>query len=337
VAQLIRSLQSDKPLGAGARETFARDVLEGLSARHKSIPAIYHYDAEGSRLFEQITRLPEYYLTRCENDSLRRNRGRIADRVMDEPLNLIEFGPGDGSKTKALVEHLVARGADFQYVPIDISRSALEKLTAHFRARFPRLKVSALATDFSSGINWLNDRYRRRNLVLFLGSNIGNFSDGEAEQFLLNLSDSLNEGDLVLIGFDSKKDIEQILKAYNDSQGVTAEFHLNVLRRINRELAGNFDTDSFRYIGSYDVLSSRINAHLVSRGQQQVHIGDLGRSFTFADAEPIHVECSCKYDESDIEKLAGKTGYAHREHLYDSRRYFVDAVWEVTRDRSTRE
>jgi dimethylhistidine N-methyltransferase len=300
-----------------------------LSERRKSIPSIYHYDAEGSRLFKAITELPEYYLTRCEIDTLDRNKERIADYADGGPLNLIEFGPGDGSKARLLIQYLVKRNVDFQYVPIDISGAALETLVGDFAQHFPSVEVNCLVADYFSGIKWLNHHHRRRNLVLFLGSNIGNFNQGQARMFLRNLWISLNSGDVVLIGFDLKKEIDLLLKAYNDSAGITAEFNLNVLRRMNRELSAEFDVSKFRFLGTYDVFSGAVESYLISHDEQDVPIEAVGRSFRFRRWEPIHTEYSYKYYESDIENLAVETGYVVKDHLYDSHRYFVDSVWEV--------
>lgn len=330
MVQYIVSLESEgvAPL-ISQRDAFALDILVGLTEPRKAIPSIYHYDAEGSQLFNQITQQPEYYLTRCELDTLARNKDRLADLVGPGPVNLIEFGPGDGTKTSLLIEHLVQKGTEFQYVPIDISRSALEELIGIFGSRFPDVEVQGLVADYFSGIKWLNQGFQRRNVVLFLGSNIGNLDRGQARLFLRNLWMGLNDGDIAIIGFDLKKDIKQLLKAYNDAAGVTAEFNLNLLRRINRELGGNFDTSKFQFFGTYDVVTGAIESYLISLVEQEVYVKEVGRSFDFGRWEPIHTEYSYKYHEADIESLAADTGYQLEEHLYDSQRHFIDSVWRV--------
>ena len=169
-------------------------------------------------------------------------------------------------------------------------------------------------------------------MVLFLGSNIGNFDHNEARFFLRNLWINLNDGDLVLIGFDLKKEINLLLKAYNDSTGITARFNLNLLERINRELGGEFDISKFRFFSTYEVYSGAIESYLVSLVEQEIPIKDIGRSFYFRSWEAIHTEYSYKYHISDIEGLAAETGYRVKEHLFDSRRYFVDSIWEVKKD-----
>ena len=311
------------------RETFALDILVGLSEPRKSIPSRYLYDAEGSRLFNEITSLPEYYLTDCELEVLRTHSDRVARYLGDAPFNLVEFGAGHHQKPGLLIEHFLRRGMDFQYVPIDIAKTAMEELVRDLRERFPGLRQNGVVSEYFSAVRWLNNRYHRPNLVLFLGSNIGNFTRAQARVFLRNLWNALNDGDWVLIGFDLKKDIELFLAAYNDARGVTARFNLNVLHRINRELGGQFDAGKFRHFGTYDVFSGAMESYLVSLEAQEVFIEHIGRVFSFHPWEPIHTEYSYKYLISDIELLARETGFEIKEHLFDSRRWFVDSIWQV--------
>jgi dimethylhistidine N-methyltransferase len=313
----------------GFLETFALDILVGLSEPRKTIPSRYLYDEEGSRLFLRITELPEYYLTDCELEVLKSNADRIAAFVQGAPFNLVEFGAGHELKPSVLIESFLGRGLDFRYVPIDISSTALEDLVARLEHRFPDLHQSGVVSEYFTGMRWLSNRDARRNLVLFLGSNIGNFNRSQARVFLRNLWNALNDGDLVLIGFDLKKDIELLLAAYNDTAGVTAEFNLNVLKRINRELGGEFDPARFRHFGTYDVFSGAMESYLVSTAAQEVFVERIGRSFAFHAWEPIHTEYSYKYLESDISELARDTGFVPRESFFDSRRWFVDALWQV--------
>ena len=332
MSQIIHTVDSNgSTAAASACEKFALDVLVGLSEWRKSIPSIHHYDAEGSRLFNEITKLEEYYLTRCEIETLERNKEHLASLLSNGPFNVIEFGPGDGSKTKTLIQHLIGKQVEFQYIPIDISKSALEGLIADYRTCFAELEINGLVADYFAGIKWLNHRYKRRNLVLFLGSNIGNFDHGQARLFLRNLWVSLNKGDLVLIGFDLKKDIDLLLRAYNDPHGITAEFNLNMLRRINNELGGGFDISKFRHFGTYDVFNGAMESYLVSQVEQEVLVEAIGRSFPFRAWEPIHTEYSYKYHESDMSDLAKDTGFVVRDIVYDSRKYFADTVWEVAK------
>lgn len=313
----------------GERDAFALDVLVGLSETRKFIPSKYLYDARGSELFRSITQLPEYYPTNCEIEVLEKRVGELAQVVSRQPFNLVELGAGFGRKTRILLRAFSEMRLDYRYVPIDISESAMTGLIAELRDNLPQVEAHGLVTDYFNGLKWLNNRGDRHNFVLFLGSSIGNFSHNESRVFLRNLWNCLNHGDHVLIGFDLKKDIEMLLHAYNDSQGVTAEFNLNLLKRINRELGGHFDVSRFRHFGTYDVFSGGMESYLVSLERQTVYIDMIGRSFSFLPWEPIHTEYSYKYLVPEIERLAGETGFSVSGHYFDSRRYFADSMWQV--------
>lgn len=312
------------------KQNFAKDVSVGLSKNPKSLPPAYHYDDEGSRLFKRITELPEYYVTRCERDALERNKVTISDLLGVGPMNLVEFGPGDGSKIRTVIEYLLGRNVELRYVPIDISGLALDQLAADYRIRYPDLDVHCMIADYIAGIQWLNSQRDRKNVVFFLGSNIGNLAPAEGRSFLRRLRSSLNRNDMLIIGFDLRKETDIIHRAYNDSENVTAEFNLNMLRRINRELDGEFDLDQFRYVGTYKTDSHCVKSYLISLASQDVYVGKIDRWFHFEPQESIHTENSYKYRESDIEQLAVDTGFAVSEHLYDARRFFVDSVWQAS-------
>jgi L-histidine N-alpha-methyltransferase len=282
------------------KEAFARDVLIGLSGNPKRIPSKYFYDAEGSRLFQQITDLPEYYLTQCEFEIFRNHKEDIAEILRSESFNLVELGPGDARKTRVLLQHFLDRQLDFHYVPIDISEPALQGLVRNLELEFPGLRVHGLVSEYFNALNWLKNLNHRKNVVLFLGSSIGNFNRDSSRVFLHSLWNSLNANDYALIGFDLKKDIELLLRAYNDSKGVTREFNLNLLRRINNELGGIFELDRFRHYASYNVFSGAMESYLVSLEKQSVMIQEIGQNFSFDPWEPIHSEYSYKYVESDI-------------------------------------
>jgi L-histidine N-alpha-methyltransferase len=317
-------------------QDFSTDVLIGLSQMPKRLSSRYFYDAKGSRLFQNIMDLPEYYLTSCEFEILHAKKKQIARFLAGEPFHLIELGAGDGRKTRTLLEFFQTKDFKFQYIPIDISLSAMKILIRFLNEQFPSLEARGLVADYFQGLKWLNSVENKKNFVLFLGSNIGNFDKAHARAFLHNLWHSLNNGDYVLIGFDLKKDIQTMRKAYDDSTGVTAQFNLNLLRRINRELGGNFDLKKFRFYSSYDVFSGAMESYLVSLQKQEVFIEQIGQSFFFEAWEPIHTEYSYKYLESDIVGLAAETGFAIEEQLYDSRKYFVDSIWRVKKlDSST--
>ncbi|MFQ5606611.1 MAG: L-histidine N(alpha)-methyltransferase [Candidatus Zixiibacteriota bacterium] len=314
-----------------ARHSFALEVLVGLSDSVKSLPSKYLYDTRGSELFTRITNLPEYYLTDCESEVLRTYASEIATLVQGAPFNLVELGAGTGAKTKILLEDFHKRKLDFQYVPIDISEGAMKELIEDTGSAFSKTKVNGLVADYFNGLKWLNNQNQRRNVVLFLGSSIGNFANSEAKFFLRNVWNCLSDGDVALIGFDLKKDIETLLWAYNDSKGVTAEFNLNLLKRINAELGGQFDVTKFRHYGTYNVFTGAMESFLVSMVEQKVYIDMIGRSFGFREWEPIRTEYSFKFLESDISALASDTGFDVERMLTDSQRYFIDSVWKVNK------
>jgi len=314
-----------------SHEAFVLDVLIGLSQTPKSLPSKYFYDEEGSKLFQQITELPEYYLTQCESEIFHSKKGEIVQVIDRDRFNLVELGAGDGRKTKILLEHFLKAELDFRYVPIDICEAAVEGLIGGLDKHAPKLPIEGLVADYCDGLKWLSTMNGHRNVVLFLGSSIGNFSYSEAREFLYSLWNALKDGDYLLIGFDLKKDIQLLERAYNDSQDVTTRFNLNLLHRINRELGGNFNADQFQYYSTYNALSGAMESYLISRREQVVDIETLNQSFSFEAWEPVHTEYSYKYLESDIVQLAEETGFTIVAQLMDSKKYFVDSVWQVNK------
>ena len=332
MSALHKLTKEDTESVAEVKEQFALDVLMGLSTSPKRISSKYFYDDEGTRLFEAIMRLPEYYPTQCEKEILSTHADRLVTAFGNGPFNLAELGSGDGLKTRVLLQALQARQASFRYLPIDISGTSVEELLAALDKEFPAVETEGLVGDYFEGLRWLSKSHPGRTVVLFLGSNIGNFSRAESRVFLHSLWYALNDGDQVLIGFDLKKDIDVMLDAYNDSQGVTRDFNLNLLRRINRELGGDFDLERFRFFSTYDVFGGSINSYLVSQEKQEVFFEAIGQSFDFMPWEPIRTEFSYKYLESDIEGLATDTKVRIVEQFYDSRRYFASSLWQVCKE-----
>ncbi|NOY94024.1 MAG: L-histidine N(alpha)-methyltransferase [Deltaproteobacteria bacterium] len=314
------------------RRDFAYDVLVGLSEKPKQLSSRYFYDDEGSRLFQEIMESPEYYLTGAEREILEGHAAEILRRSTGEPFDLVDLGAGDGAKTCVLLEHLLEAGADVRYVPIDISEGAMGSLADSLLTRLPGLSMHGLVSEYVDGVHWLSAHAAQRpKLVLFLGSNIGNFNAGQARAFLRRLWSSLAEGDRVLVGFDLKKDIDRLLGAYNDARGVTARFNVNLLARINRELGANFELEKFRHFSSYDVFSGAMESYLVSLEEQRVFVEAVGQEFHFEAWEPVHTEYSYKYLPSDIRSLAADTGFVIEEDFHDAKRDFVDSLWRVER------
>lgn len=309
---------------------FAVDVLVGLSNQPKKLNSRYFYDAAGSRYFQQITELEEYYLTGVEFEILRAEREAICAPVLGEPFNLVDLGAGDGRKTKVVLEHLHGLGVPVRYVPIDISESAIEGLVSDVQATFPGMEVEGLVSEYLTGLDWLSQQ-GRRTLVLFLGSNIGNFDRMNSRHFLRRLWNALNPGDYVLIGFDLKKDIDVLLRAYNDREGVTKAFNLNLLERINRELGATFDLSRFTHFSTYNVFSGAMESYILSLAQQEVFVEDLQRTFTFKPYEPIHTEYSFKYLDEDVLRMAEETGFEVDGRYWDAGHKFVDALFRVVK------
>lgn len=315
------------------KREFALDVLQGLSERPKRLSSRWFYDDEGSRLFARIMDVPQYYLTDCEREILETHAEAITSGFGVTPFNLVDLGAGDGRKTMILLRNLAERGANVRYVPIDISEGAIEDVVTRVSNELPDIEIGGIVSEYTDGLRWLHARADRRpNLVLFLGSNIGNFNTAQARTFLRRLWTALADGDRVLIGFDLKKDIDLLLSAYNDPQGMTSAFNLNLLSRINNDLGGDFEVAEFRHFGTYNVFSGAMESYLVSLSAQRVWIESIGQHFEFDAWEPIHTEFSYKYLESDIASLAAATGFEIEARFADRRQWFVDSLWRANKE-----
>jgi dimethylhistidine N-methyltransferase len=290
--------------------SFLDDVLAGLGAPQKAIPPKYFYDERGSRLFEAICELPEYYLTRTEMAIMERHIDEIA-RLLGPDVQLVEFGSGSGVKTRLLVDRLEPS----LYVPIEISPAVLRESTGALAILFPWLNISAVVADFSRPMRlpeFVGIPVRRK-AAYFPGSTIGNFTPEEALGFLAGVREMVGPGGMLVIGVDLKKDKRVLDAAYDDSQGVTAEFNLNLLHRINRELGGDFQPERFRHRAFYDEQKGRIEMHLESCYSQFAHVG--GRRFDFRPAETIHTEISCKYSVEEFQRLTARARF-HAEKMW---------------------
>ena len=311
-------------------KAFAEEVKTGLSASPRRLSSKWFYDAAGDELFQAIMAMPEYYLTDAEREIYQYCGPELLAEIGDRPFELIELGAGDGSKTRYLIDAFLSAGADFTYRPVDISANAIDQLTSRVQQRWPELAYAPLNGDYFAALKRLgkpeNDAVR---LVLFPGANIGNFNRVAAADFLLRLRKFLNPGDLLLTGFDLRKDPATILAAYNDPAGHTAAFNLNLLRRINNELDGNFDLNNWRHWETYDPLSGAARSYIVSERRQTVTIAVLAASYEFDAWEAISVEVSQKYGAREIEALATAAGYTHLRHFTDERVLFSDSLWRV--------
>lgn len=312
------------------QDSFADDVCLGLSAAPKFLSSKYFYDDEGSRLFQEIMKLPEYYLTRAEYEIFDKQAREISSafRSEESEFDLIELGAGDGTKTAVLIDHFLQQNVDFTYMPIDISAEALNALAVNFRDKFPDLKMKTQTGDYFRILGDLQSSNGRRKIIFFLGSNIGNFRQEQAEEFFRSLRAVMNENDLLFIGFDLQKDPHVILNAYDDAQGVTAAFNLNLLKRINRELGADFDLANFSHYAIYRPTECAARSFLISRKEQTVRIEALNKSFDFAAWEPIFMEISQKYNLKMIEDLAEKSGFQVQTNFFDSKEYYTDSLWK---------
>lgn len=309
------------------RSTFAQDVLQGLSGDPKFLSSKYFYDTRGDELFQQIMAMPEYYLTNAEQEIFDLSKSKISEALGDQPLDIIELGAGDGTKTSTLLAELVHSKKDVRYIPSDISPNILVELKQRLNAQLPALEICPLPGDYFTSLANLPTRAGRKRVFFYLGSNIGNLEKDAAVKFLKFLHQYLETGDQLLIGIDLKKDPATILKAYNDPHGHTANFNINLLARINRELGANFELKHFRHWESYDPLTGSARSYLVSKREQQVDIEALNQSFHFDAWESIRVELSQKYNPLEIDELARASGFRRETHFFDSRARFVDSLW----------
>ena len=290
-----------------------------MAERPRQIPPKYFYDERGSQLFDEITRLPEYYPTRAERSLLERCAEAIID--ISHPATLVELGAGSSEKTRLLLDEMLRRSpTDPTYVPVDVSSDFLATSAARLRAEYPSLRTRPVATDFS--MHFVLPPHPSPALHAFLGSTIGNFTPREAVDLVSTVRERMTDADFFLLGVDLRKDPLVIQRAYNDSQGITALFNRNVLAVINAGLGADFDITRFDHEATYNQTEHRIEMRLVSRGPQEVNIPGVGH-VSFADGEPILTELSYKYDRSLAEDVLGRSGLALREWFTDDSETFA--------------
>jgi len=312
-----RDLSLAPDVAQDATVRFRAEVLRGLRAPLKSLPCKYFYDDAGAELFEQITRLPEYYLTRTEQAIMEQHAADMAAPLGRRCL-LIEYGSGSIAKTRLLLRHLREPAA---YVPIDVSAAFLKLTAQALTEDFPGLEILPICADFSRALSLPAPRKKAaRRVVYFPGSTIGNFTPTETVALLRHTARLCGPGGSLLLGADLQKSPRIIEAAYNDSQGVTAAFNCNVLARINRELDADFNLEQFAHRAFYNAAEGRIEMHLISQREQQVRIGDA--VIGFAEGESIRTEYSYKYSLADVRELATVSGFAVKRVWTDPREYF---------------
>jgi L-histidine N-alpha-methyltransferase len=299
---------------------YLEEVVRGLTSRPKTLPCKLFYDERGSALFEEITRLPEYYPTRTELEILQDYSGEIA-LAAGSPVSIVELGAGTALKTTTLLGAFARRQMRLKYFPVDISPAALAGAKKRVKDEYPVALVRPIIADFSNGFRFLRD-ISGRKIVLYLGSSIGNFDWNDAVTMLRKVSDQLAPGDGLLLGTDMVKSPDILVPAYDDARGITAQFNKNILVRLNRELDGNFDLDSFRHIAEWSPLKSRMEIYLESTRAQAAVLRLSGTTIRFRSGERIHTENSYKYTEQMVETMLCASGFRLEKTWYDRRKWF---------------
>lgn len=307
---------------------FEKDVFLGLSDSPKWLSSKYFYDEKGDRIFQEIMHMDEYYLTNAEMDIFVRQKEEIRNSFQtSESFRLIELGAGDGSKTKILLEHFVKSKVDFKYIPVDISGNVLNILKESLLNDLSDLKIEPREGDYFHVLSDLSINSDQRNIIFFLGSNIGNFSYPVALDFLKSIRSNLHPGDMLMLGVDLKKDPQRILSAYNDRNGITRRFNLNLLERINEELGSDFDIEQFMHYPVYDPVSGECRSYLLSKEDQKVTIRSVDQTFEFYKWEPVFMEVSRKYDLKELMDIAKTCGFMITRNFLQEEFRFVDSLW----------
>jgi L-histidine N-alpha-methyltransferase len=314
-------IQSESPVALAVRE--------GLAAHRKSLPAWLFYDAAGSHLFDQITHLPEYYLTRTERAIFAANASEIIEKALQASglsrLRIAELGAGSADKTRLLLQAAIEFQGTLFYEPLDVSASALHAARQRIEHEIPGVHVLPRVMDYTQGLDFYPAAAGERRMVLYIGSSIGNFEPHQAARILEIVRAGLEPGDTLLLGVDLQKDESTLLAAYDDAAGVTARFNLNMLARLNRELAADFDLEAFAHRAVWNPTESRIEMHLESLVAQRVQIPALDLELSFATGERIHTENSYKYAPGQVEAMLAETGFNPENSWTDERGWF--AVW----------
>lgn len=309
-------------------DIFKKEIKQGLESNPKTLPSKYFYNKKGDALFVEIMNLPEYYLTRSELDIFQNKTQELISALqlnVNTHFELIELGAGDGLKTKKLLSTLNKQNYKFDYLPIDISLNALNLLKKDLLETLPDVSVKTQQGDYFEILASLKQSNKPK-VILFLGSNIGNMNDEKAEQFIYNLGANLKPGDKLLLGVDLIKSKDIVLPAYNDEKGITAQFNLNLLERINQELDGDFNLNKFKHQPEYNEAQGIAKSFIVSTANQTVNIKAIGASYNFEAGEKIHTEISRKYNDALIKNIISNTDFTLDTKILDSKKYFADYI-----------
>ncbi|WP_461450440.1 L-histidine N(alpha)-methyltransferase [Mucilaginibacter sp.] len=306
---------------------FYADVIEGLQSTPKQLSSKYFYDAVGDKLFQDLMNCDEYYPTNCELEIFTEQTAEICRAMMGngEVFDLIELGAGDAMKSTYLLKYLLEQKANFSYLPIDISDNVINYLNMTLPVTLPGLQVTGLNGDYFDMLKKAASLSNRRKVVLFLGSNIGNMAVSDAEEFCKQLRNHLSNGDMLLIGIDLKKNPKTVLAAYNDKEGITKRFNLNLLDRMNRELDADFDVTKFEHYPMYDPETGSCKSYLISLEDQQVKVRE--ETVSFCKDEFIYMEISQKYNVMQTNQMATGAGFKPLNIFFDSKKWFIDAIW----------
>jgi L-histidine Nalpha-methyltransferase len=311
-------------LPAFASTPIAVEVFTGLTGEPKALSPWLFYDEAGSRLFEEITELPEYYVTRTERQILAEHADEIISAAAGgRDLSMIELGAGTATKTGLLLNAAVRLQGSVTYYPIDVSQTALDEARSRLEAELPEVTVEPIVADYTEGIRQNSTFHGGRRLVLYIGSSIGNFSPEDAVEVLRGVRAQLSPGDCLLLGTDMVKDAQMLHVAYDDAAGVTARFNMNVLTRINREFEGNFDLRLFRHQARWNAQESRVEMHLESLLPQKVAIRALDLEVRFLSGETIHTENSYKFTDESVLELLTRAGFRLRQQWSDADKWFT--------------
>ena len=308
--------------------TFLEDIDLGLSSEKKFISSHFFYDKIGDELFQKIMNLPEYYLTNCELEIFRDQSESIIssfDIKKDQEFELIELGAGDGKKTQYLLDTLLKNDFSFKYIPVDISQNSLDVISDRFINLFPDLNLEAKQGEYFEVLDELFSSEKPK-VILFIGSNLGNLNDEVAQDFLNKLAQHLKPNEKLLLGLDLIKSREIVLPAYNDAEGVTREFNMNLLTRINEDLGADFSLENFEHQPEYTEEEGVAKSFLVSKKKQSVYIKDLDKTFEFAENEKIHTEISRKYNDEILSDLLKDSSLDISHKFLDSKKYFADYI-----------
>ena len=310
-------------------EDFAKEVKNGLERNKKKLNPKFFYDKRGSELFEQICVQPEYYLTLTEYKIIIENINSLLKYYDNKDISIVELGSGSSKKTKILLNYFLKKqDGNLHYFPIDISQEMLYKSSLKLQSDFPKIINHPIASDYFEGIRTVTKfigsqkKIPDKKLILFLGSSLGNFEPKDAIIFLRNIREMIDKEDALLVGFDLQKKKNILEAAYNDVEGITSKFNLNILERINKELDGEFDLENFGHLAYYNQVKNRIEMHLISKVKQKVKVNKLNRVFDFEKGETILTENSYKYSLKSIEQLASKSNLGVERNYLDKNEWF---------------